>query len=368
MRGKANPQPELIAAINLEQRVPKDHPLREIKRSLDEVLSRLGPEFDGFYKVGGRPSVPPEVLLKSKVLIALYSVRSERLFCEQLGYNLLWLWFLDREVEEGGFDHSLFSHHADGVLGAAMSERFFDETYRLSQEGGWTSNDHFSADGSLIEAWASAKSFRPKGEDDEGGGDGNGFKPSNPDVDFHGERRGNATHESRTDPESVLYRKGRGKEAKLSFGLHSLMENRNGFIAELDVHNPISEGEPEMALRQLDRIAEKGKGEAKTAGADKGYHTKEFVGGCRGRGTKPHVAQVKGRRTPGMDGRTTSSRGYVTSQRIRKRAEEFFGWVKTVGGLRKARHRGREKIGACAHIAGGTYNLIRLANLSLAAP
>ena len=287
MRGKAEAQPSFFAAINLEQRVPKDHPLRAIKKSVDEVLGRMSAAFERYYSEAGRPSVPPEVLLKSRVLMALYSVRSERLFCEQLGYNLLWLWFLDRGIEEGSFDHSLFSHHHEKALSNEICAIFFAEVYELSREGGWASDEHFSADGTLIEAWASTKSFRPKkdegGEDDESSqeGGGNGYKPSNPEVDFHGEKRSNKTHRSMTDPESVLYRKGRGKEAKLCFGAHALMENRHGLLAEFDIHDPIAQSEGEVALQQMDELNAKGQGRPQSVAGDKNYHTKKFVNGSR---------------------------------------------------------------------------------------
>lgn len=367
MRGKASNEPEFFAVVNLEDRVPKDHPLRSIKNAVDKVLARMDGQFEDLYSKHGRRSVPPEVLLKSKILMALYSVRSERLFCEQLDYNMLWLWFLDREIEEGSFDHSLFSHHHDKVLSNEMCAHFFAQVYELSREGGWTSDEHFSADGTLIEAWASTKSFRPRKQDgdsdNDAGNPGNEFKPSNPEVDFRGEKRSNKTHQSRTDPESVLYRKGRGKESKLCFGAHALMENRNGFVSEIDIHNPIDRSEAEMALEQMDQLKAKGQGAVKSIGGDKNYHQKKFVEGCRERGAKPHVCQVKGRKTKGMDGRTTSTPGYQTSVRIRKRIEEIFGWMKTVGGLRKARHRGIAKIQSCAHIVAAAYNLIKLANL-----
>lgn len=355
--------------IDLEARVPADHPIRSIKRRVDSVLGEMSELFDALYSGGGRPSVPPEQLLKSRVLMALYSVRSERLFCEQLGYNLLWLWFMGREVEDGSFDHSVFAKNYERLLNEEVAGLFFTAVYEMSREEGWTSNEHFSADGTLIEAWASVKSFRPKGEadDDGGGGGGNGFKPSNPEVDFHGEKRSNETHRSRTDPEAVLYRKGRGKEAKMCFGAHALMENRNGLLASFEIHNPIARGEPEVALGQVDEVEELGQGGIATLGGDKGYHTKKFVGGCRDRGVSPHVACVKGRRTPGMDGRTTSARGYATSLKIRKRIEEIFGWMKTVGGMRKSRYRGIGRTQAWGSFVGATFNLVRMAGLEAAA-
>lgn len=371
MRGTIKGQPDLLTVVNVETRIPRDHPLRGIKRRVDEVLRRLSPRFEGLYKRIGRPSVPPEQLLKARVLMALFSVRSERLFCEQLGYNLLWQWFLDRDLDEGGFDHSVLSKNQGRVFSNDMASEFFAEVYELSREEGWASDEHFSADGTLIEAWASLKSFRPRdgkdGDDGDGPGAANGFKPSNPEVDFKGQKRSNETHQSCTDPEAVLYRKGAGKEARLCFGAHALMENRNGLLGAIDIHNPLETGEAQMALDQMEALAATGQGVPSTVGADKGYHTKGFVGGCRQCGIRPHVAQVKKRTTPGLDGRTTASGGYTTSQRIRKRIEEIFGWMKTVGLMRKSRYRGIDRTQSWVHFVGATYNLVRMANLELCA-
>jgi transposase len=367
MRGKSKGQPDFLTVVNVETRIPKQHPIRGIKSRVEEVLRRLEPEFAALYQKIGRPSVPPEQLLKSRVLMALFSVRSERLFCEQLGYNLLWQWFLDRDLDEGSFDHSVFSKNHGRVFSNELAARFFMEVYELSREENWASDDHFSADGTLIEAWASTKSFRPKDENDLGDEDGNGFKSSNPDVDFKGQKRSNQTHQSRTDPQSVLFRKGPGKEAKLSFGAHGLMENRNGLLAGIDIYNPLEQTEPRMALDQMDALSRAGQGLPQSVGGDKGYHTKDFVGECRDRGVKPHVAEVKNRKTPGLDGRTTSSGGYQVSQRIRKRIEEIFGWMKTVGLFRKTRYRGIAKTQSWIHFLGATYNLVRMANLELRA-
>lgn len=372
MRGKSKGQPDFLTVVNVEMRIPKTHPIRAIKRRVDEVLRRLSGDFQQLYQRIGRPSIPPEQLLKARVLMALFSVRSERQFCEQLGYNLLWQWFLDRDLEEGSFEHSVFSKNHQRVFSNEVAERFFREIYELSREEEWASDDHFSADGTLLEAWASTKSFRPKEE--SGGGDdpsnqdgGNAFMPSNPEVDFKGQKRSNETHRSRTDPESVLYRKGPGKEAKLCFGAHALMENRNGLLAAIDIHNPIETSEADMALDQMEVLARDEQGLPQSVGADKNYQTKHFVRECRDRGVKPHVACIKNRKTPGLDGRTTGSRGYRLSQRIRKRIEEIFGWMKTVGLLRKVRYRGVAKIQSWIQFVGATFNLVRMANLELRA-
>ena len=271
MRGKPQAQPDFLTVINLNQCVPADHPLRAIKRRVDVVLQKLSPLFDELYAQDGAPSIPPEQLLKARVLTALYSVRSERLFCEQLGYNLLWLWFLDREFSEGSFDHSIFAKNYDRVLSADVARLFFVEVYDLSRQEGWTSNEHFTADGTLIEAWASLKSFvRKDGADAEKMQSAKDEDPGNPTINFRGEPRCNDTHQSATDPESVLYRKARGKEARLCFGAHALMENRNGLCAGFTLHNPIAESEPAVALAQVDAHRELHEGvNIKTLGADR---------------------------------------------------------------------------------------------------
>lgn len=367
MRGKPQAQPDFLTVINLNQCVPADHPLRAIKRHTDAVLKKLSPLFDALYEELGRPSIPPEQLLKARVLTALYTIRSERLFCEQLGYNLLWLWFLDREFSEGSFDHSVFAKNYERVLSADVAKLFFAEVYALSRQEGWTSDEHFTADGTLIESWASLKSFvRKDGTDAAKVQSAKDEDPGNPSVNFRGEKRRNDTHQSTTDPDSVLYRKANGKEARLCFGGHILMENRNGLCAEFTLHNPITEPEPAMALRQVDEHQKLHAGVAvKTVGADKAYHRKDFVRACRKRALAPHVTCKNGVNLAGLDARTITRSGYQTSQRIRKRVEEIFGWIKTVGGLRRSRYRGRERTQAWGYFVAGTYNLLRLARLEL---
>ena len=368
MRGKPQAQPDFLTVIKLYDCVPAQHPLRAIKRHLDAVLKKLSPEFDKLYEELGRPSIPPEQLLKARVLTALFTIRSERLFCEQLGYNLLWLWFLDREFSEGSFDHSVFAKNYDRVLSADVAKLFFSEVYDLSRQEGWTSDDHFTADGTLIESWASLKSFvRKDGGDEAKVKSAKDEDAGNPTINFRGEQRRNDTHQSTSDPESVLYRKASGKEAKLCFGGHILMENRNGLCADFTLHNPITESEPAMAVKQMDAQEKLHQGvEVKTVGADKGYHRNEFIAACREREIAPHVACKEGVNLTGLDGRTTTKRGYQTSQRIRKRVEEIFGWIKTVGGLRRSRYRGIERTQAWGYFVAGTYNLLRLARLELA--
>lgn len=368
MRGTSQAQPDFLTVLNLNATVPEDHPLRAIKRQVDEVLKKLSPLFDELYEEDGRPSIPPEQLLKARLLTALSSVRSERLFCEQLGYNLLWLWFLDREFSEGSFNHSVFSKNSQRVLSAEVARLFFAEVYELSRQQGWSSDEHFTADGTLIESWASLKSFvRKDGADAAKVQCAKDEDPGNPTINFRGEPRRNATHQSTTDPESVLYRKANGKEAKLCFGGHILMENRNGLCADFTIHDPIGEPEPEMALRQIQAHGKLHAGvRVKTVGADKAYHRKDFVAGCRAQNIAPHVACKDGVSVPGLDGRTTAKAIYRVSQRIRKRVEEIFGWIKTVGGLRRSRYRGRERTQAWGYFVVSTYNLLRMARLSLA--
>lgn len=366
MRGRAKVQPEFLTTINLNQRVPADHPLRGIKKQVDKVLAKLSPLFDQLYAQEGRPSIPPEQLFKSRILIALYSVRSERLFCEQLAYNLLWLWFLDRELDEGSFDATVFTHNSDRVLSAEAAKLFFAEVYELSRQEGWTSDHHFTADGTLIEAWASLKSFvRKDGKDKAKVDSAKDDDPGNPTINFHGEKRCNQTHQSTTDPQSVLYRKANGQASKLSFGTQVLMENRHGLCAAITIHNPIVQDEPTVALAQVDEHRQLFKARVTTLGADKAYHQKRFVTGCRQRSISPHAACKEGLDVAGLDGRTTERNGYRISQKIRKRVEEIFGWMKTVAGLRRTRYRGLEKTQAWAYFVAGTYNLLRITRLAM---
>lgn len=366
MRGKAQAQPEFLTTINLNQRVPADHPLRGIKTRADEVLARLSPLFDALYAAAGRPSIPPEQLLKGRILMALYSVRSERLCCEQLAYNLLWLWFLDRELDEGSFDPTVFTHNYERVLSADVAKLFFAEVYDLSRLEGWTSHQHFTADGTLIEAWASLKSFVRKDGADAGKiQSAKDQDPGNPSVNFRGEQRRNDPHQSTTDPDSVLYRKAQGQASKLCFGTQVLMENRHGLCAAITVHNPIAPDEPTVALAQVDEHRALHQAKITTLGGDKAYHQKKFVTGCRERDISPHVACKDRTQVDGLDRRTTGRAGYQTSQRLRKRGEEIFGWMKTVGGLRRTRYRGVERTQAWAYFVAGTYNLLRITHLGL---
>lgn len=348
--------------------MPAEHSLRAIKRGVDAVLQKLSPLFDDLNEELGRPGIPPEQRLKARVLKALYTIRSERVFTEPLGYHRLWLWFLDREFSEGSFDPSVFAKHYERVLSADGAKLFLAEVYDLSRQEGWTSDEHFTADGTLIESWARLKSFlRKDGADAQKVQAAKDEDPGNPSVNFRGEKRRNDTPQSTTDPESVRYRKAHGKAAKLCFGGPLLMENRNGLCADFTRHNPITEPEPVMALRPVDAHQKLHPGVAvKTVGADKAYHRKDFVSACRARALVPHVACKDGVNLAGLDARTTAQSGSQTSQRIRKRVEEIFGGVKTVGGLRRSRYPGRERTQAWGYLVASPYNLLRRARLELA--
>jgi len=360
MRGTIKSQPELVCLISPESVVPKDHPIRTIKRYIDEVLRRMNRQFDAMYAQEGRPSIPPERLLKAKVLIALFSVRSENLFVEQLHYNLLYRWFLDMDLSEAVFDNSTFSKNQQRLMKHEVAKVFFSQVVKLAREQGWVSDEHFSVDGTLIESWASMKSFVPK---DQPPNEGPGDDSRNADVDFRGQKRGNATHESTTDPEARLRKKSTGQESKLCFGLHALMENRHGLYVDLQVSSAVGVTESDVALAMLGRQKR-----ARTVGADKGYHHGPFVQGCRRRRIAPHIATAKGRRIAGLDGRTLRTAAYALSQKIRKRIEEGFGWMKTVGGFRKTRFKGIARTQLCAYFVGAACNLVRMASLALGPP
>jgi len=349
----------MLCLLSPETVVPAAHPARRIKDLADEALAALSGEFDRMYSEIGRPSIPPERLLKATVLMALYTVRSERLFCEQLGYNLLFRWFLDMDMTEPSFDPSTFSKNRQRLIEADIAKQFFARVVELAKDGNLMSDEHFTVDGTLIEAWASLKSFKKKeGSDEKEPPD----DPGNPTVDFHGEKRSNETHESTTDPQARLARKGRGKEAKLAYSGHALMENRHGLLVDLQIAEANGRAEREAALQMLD---EELPGERPiTLGADKAYDTRDFVEQCRTRNVTPHVAQNQNaRRRSAVDGRTTRHPGYGVSQRIRKRVEEIFGWVKTVANFRRTRYRGRARTQLAAYFVGAAYNLLRIAKL-----
>jgi transposase len=361
MRGEVERQGTMLTLVQPEHRIPGDHPIRRIKGLADAELQRLSRVFERMYAARGRPSIPPERLLKACLLIALYSVRSERQFCEQLQYNLLFRWFLDLGWDEPSFDASTFAKNKDRLLEADVARRFFEGIVAAAKAARLLSAEHFTVDGTLIEAWASLKSFRPREEQP-------GDRPppddaGNPTVNFHGEKRSNVTHVSTTDPEAQLARKGPGKEAKLCFSAHVVMENRNGLCVALSVADANPATERTEAVRLLKTLRRRGF-RATTVGGDKGYDTQHFVTDVRALGIAPHVAQhITTHRDSRIDARTTRHAGYTVSQRCRKRIEEIFGWGKTIGGLRKSRYRGRQRTGLWAYFVGSAYNLLRMAKL-----
>lgn len=359
MRGINDSQSGLFSYLSCDQRVPCDHPLRSIKAYVDEVLSGMSVTFNAMYSTFGRPSIPPERLLKGQLLIALYSVRSDRLFCEMLDYNILFRWFLDMNLEEASFDATTFSKNRDRLLEHEVAARFFDAVVAKAKDLKLLSDEHFTVDGTLIEAWAGMKSFKAK---ERAASSSPPDDPGNPTIDFHGESRSNQTHQSTTDKEARLMRKGLGKEAKLVLSGHVLMENRYGLCVDLRVEEATGTVEREAAMAMVMRQRKKGALVA-TLGGDKGYHTKDFVAQLRSEEIAPHIARIQGRRTPGLDDRTTRHEGYRLSQKIRKRVEEIFGWMKTVGGLRKTRFIGIARTEQYAHLTAAAYNLLRLSRL-----
>jgi transposase len=361
MRGKKQAQRQFVAMIDVNARIPQGHPTREIKRLSDEVFRRLSPRFEAMYSEIGRPSLPPERLLGARLLMALFSVPSERAFCERLRYDLLFQWFLDLELEEEPFDASTFSKNQQRLLEHQVADEFLAEVVDVLRQRNLLSEEHFSVDGTLIDAWASWKSFRPKDEKDQGPKDSNGW------GDFSGQKRSNDTHEPTTDPQAKLLKKGEGKEAKLCFTGHAVMENRHGFCVGFELTPSVGVTESQMALEQLKHLEEEGFSPT-TVGADKNYHKGPFVAGCRGEGIKPHVAPIEGRKVAGLDGRTTGRKGYQISQTIRKRAEQIFGWMKTVGGMRRSRYGGAERTDAACKWGVAALNLLRLAKLSVSPP
>ena len=355
MRGNSEMQVTMLSLVTADQLVPEDHPIRQIKPIVDNALRELSPTLTRMYAETGRPSIPPEHMLKACLLIALYSVRSERQFCERLKYDLLFKWFLDMNIIDPSFDASTFSKNKERLLEHEVAREFLSVVLEEARQRRLLSEDHFTVDGTLLEAWASLKSFRSKDGDD--GTPTNGEK--NPSVDFHGEQRTNDTHQSTTDPEARLARKGRGKEARLCFTGHVLMENRNGLVVDVAFTQATGTAERDAALDMLEQVP--GSRRA-TVGADKGYDTLDFVTSCRMMNVTPHVAR---RQTSKVDGRTTRHAGYQTSQRIRKRVEEVFGWVKTVGGGRKLRYRGVAHNRLWWELTAVAYNLLRMAKLAL---
>jgi transposase len=334
--------------------VPADHPLRPIRVLVDAAVARLSPQFEALYSDVGRPSIPPEQLLRAVLVQVLYTVRSERLLIEQLEYNLLFRWFVGLGLDEPIWDHSTFSKNRDRLLRGDIADAFFAEVLHEARTRGLLSDDHFTVDGTLLEAWASHKSFRPKDETPRPPDD-----PKNPTVNFHGERRKNDTHASTTDPDARLYRKSDGHPARLVYMGHVLMENRSGLVVDATVTPADGYGERDAALVMLDRRPRR----HVTLGADKAYDDPAFVRDLRHMHVTPHVAQNTTKRRSAIDGRTTAPPGYAISQRKRKRVEEIFGWMKTIGLLRKLRHRGGPRVTWIFRFTAAAFNLVRIRNL-----
>lgn len=365
MRGSSDQQAILLVTTTMDEMVPADHPIRRIKPVVDQVLGQLRPRLDAMYSTLGRPSVAPERLLKASVLMALFSVRSERLFCEQLRYNFLFKWFLDLNANELGFDHSTFSKNRERLLKHEVAEAFFRAVYDQAHIRGYTSDEHFTVDGTLVQAWASMKSFRPLATVSGDGADNPPDGGRNAGVNFRGERRSNKTHRSLTDPEAMLAKKGKGHPSVLGYQVHALMENRSGLVTDLELTRATGRAELDAAALLLRRQRRKRR---RTVAGDKGYDNREFVRQCREMGVTPRVAQNT--RAPGgstIDARTTRHPGYAVSQRARKRVEEIFGWVKTVGGGRKLRYIGQRRNRAWAFLTAAAYNLVRMGKLSFQA-
>ena len=361
MRGEDRQQGSMFSYVSLEQRVPETHPLRLIRRMVDEALVELSVAFEGLYSRVGRPSIPPEKLLRALLLQMLYTVRSERMLMEQLDYNLLFRWFVGLGMDDAVWVPTVFSKNRDRLLEGDIAREFFVRVLAQAKSQHLLSSEHFTVDGTLIEAWAGQKSFRKK---EATGEDSSPDDPGNPTVDFHGEKRSNTTHQSTTDPEAKLFRKGKGREAKLSYMGHVLMENRNGLVVDAELTQATGKAERESALRLLEQLPGSGR---VTVGADKGYDTRDFVAQARSLEVTPHVAQNTSGRKSAIDARTIRHEGYAVSQRLRKRVEEVFGWIKTIGLMRKTRHKGVERVGWMFIFTAAAYNLVRMRNLAQAA-
>jgi transposase len=357
MRGDTAKQASMLSILTPDQLVPQGHPIRLIKPIVERALQALSSTFDSMYADGGRLSIPPEHLLKGCLLMALYTVRSERQFCERLQYDLLFKWFLDLNIGDPAFDHTTFSKNRQRLLEHAAASRFFQEVVAEARRLRLLSGEHFTVDGTLLQSWASIKSLRPR--------EGSGEPPEgtkNPSVDFRGERRRNETHASTTDPEARLARRGPGWEARLAFAGHVLMENRNGLVVDVMLTQATGTAEREAALEMLEHLP----GQHRiTVGADKAYDAASFVEVCRAMRVTPHVAR---RQSSSLDGRTTRHVGYTLSQRVRKRVEEVFGWIKTVAGGRKLRYLGVAKNQLWMELTAAAYNLVRISRLLLTEP
>jgi transposase len=354
MRGSDEQPGAMFSYVSLEDRVPHDHPLRAIRRITDRALEQLSPRFGTLYINFGRPSIPPERLLRALLLQALYTVRSERQLMEQLDYNLLFRWFVGLGMDDAVWSPTTFTKNRDRLLEGDIAAAFFDAVLIHADAARLLSDEHFTVDGTLLEAWASQKSFRPRDEEPPTNTGGN------PTVNFHGQRRTNATHQSSTDPDARLYKKARGREARLGYLGHVLMEHRSGLIVRTQVTPADGFGERDAALVMVERLP--GSHRVTIAG-DKGYDTRDFVAGLRAMGATPHVAQHTTKRRSAIDARTTRHGGYAISQQKRKLVEQGFGWMKTIGGLRKLRHRGGPLVDWVFTFTAAAYNIVRMRRL-----
>jgi len=357
MRGTDHQQSHMFSYLSPEERVRKDHPLRTVRAMTDEILKNMSPLFDTMYAASGRPSIPPEKLLRAQLLQMLYSVRSERLLMEEIDHSILYRWFVGLNLDDAVWDATTFTKNRDRLLEGAVAKEFLAQVVQQARAAGLVSDEHFTVDGTLLEAWASLKSFRPKEEREPPPSDDTG----NPTVNFHGEKRSNQTHESKTDPDAKLARKGPGKEAKLSYSGNLEVENRNGLIVNTELLEANGRAERDAALVMLEQVP----GERRvTVGGDKGFDTQEFVAECRHMNVTPHVAQNTARAGgSAIDARTTRHPGYAVSQKKRKRIEECFGWLKDIALLRKLKHRGLFKVAWIFTFAAAAYNLVRLRRL-----
>ena len=349
----------MLSSLSTEDPIPVGHPIRKIRVVVDTVLAEMDGLFEAMYSTQGRPSVPPEALLKSTVLTAMSSMRSERAFCERLNYDMLFKWFLDLPIDAPSFDASTFSKNRQRLLDQNIADEFFAAVVRQAKLRPYMSSDHFSVDGTLLEAWASHKSFKPKNPDTDS--DDGGPKGRKSEVAWHGQKRSNDTHESTTDPEAMLYRNPNNTAANLCYAGHLLIEHRNGLIVDADLTKATGYAERDCAKELLNRLPKSKR--RRTVAGDKNYDTKAFVADVRAAGFTPHVAQNTTNRRSAIDGRTTRHSGYEASQRIRKRVEEPFGWIKTVGGLRKTRFIGQARVAAQSLFTFAAYNLVRLGTL-----
>ncbi len=362
MRGEDHQQTAMFSYLSPEQRVPANHPLRRLRPLVDAVLNRLSPHFTAMYSRLGRPSIAPEKLLRALLLQFLYTIRSERLLMEELDYNLLFRWFVGLNADDPVWDATVYAKNRERLLKHEVAEAFFQQVAQLAGEHDLLSDEHFTVDGTLIEAWAGIKSFKKKGDSTSPpappstpAGD-----RGNPEVNFRGEKRRNATHQSTTDPDARWYKKSQGKEAKLGYLGHVVGENRNGLVVNTTVTLATGTAEREAALAMMEEREDQ---KRVTLGADKNYDVRDFVQKLRGQKVTPHVAQNNTRRSSAIDARTTRHPGYTVSQRKRKRVEEVFGWLKTVALMRKVRHRGRQLVEWMFTMAAAAYNLVRIRNL-----